>query len=112
MTSVVSIAQSNFIKFMQLFVCFATKAVHIEIVPDLTTDAFISAFVRFCSRRGRPNKVFSDNGSNVEGASDILDNEKIEAYAAGQGIDWELIPACSPHFGGFWKASVNSERGC
>ncbi|XP_053389144.1 uncharacterized protein LOC128552150 [Mercenaria mercenaria] len=48
-----------------LFTCLATRAVHIEIAYSLTTDSFIAAFQRFTSRRGTPEKVFSDNGSNL-----------------------------------------------
>ncbi len=54
------------------FVCFTTKAVHLELVPDLTTEAFLACFRRFISRRGLPTDVFSDNGSNFVGASNDL----------------------------------------
>lgn len=47
----------------------AVKAVHMEVVSELTTDAFLSAFKRFISRRGRPASVCSDNGTNFVGAS-------------------------------------------
>lgn len=39
--------------YLAIFVCFATKAVHIELVGNLTTEAFLNAFKRFISRRGR-----------------------------------------------------------
>ncbi|CAC5402360.1 unnamed protein product [Mytilus coruscus] len=50
-----------------LFTCLTTRAVHIEIAHSLNTDSFISAFQRFTSRRGIPEKVFSDNGTNFVG---------------------------------------------
>jgi len=54
--------------YAALFVCFVTKAIHIEVVSDLTTEAFIAAFKRFISRRGKPSHMFSDNGTTFVGA--------------------------------------------
>lgn len=52
-----------------LFVCFATKAVHIEVVENQSTGAFLAAMIRFVSLRGRPEIIYSDNGRNFVGAS-------------------------------------------
>ncbi|XP_066596562.1 uncharacterized protein [Prorops nasuta] len=52
-----------------VFVCMAIKAVHIEIVSDLTTEAFIGALRRFINRRAVPGHIYSDNGSNFIGAN-------------------------------------------
>ena len=46
----------------------ATKAVHIEVVSDLTTEAFIGALKRFTARRGKPSNIYSDNATNFVGA--------------------------------------------
>ena len=48
------------------------KAVHIEIVEDLTTEAFIGSLRRFVSRRGVPENFYSDNGTNFHGAYNEL----------------------------------------
>ena len=58
-----------------VFVCFCTKAVHLETCSDLSTDAFLAAFTRFTGRRGLPKTLFSDNGRNFLGASSKLLNE-------------------------------------
>ncbi|XP_055543720.1 uncharacterized protein LOC129729241 [Wyeomyia smithii] len=50
--------------YIAVFVCFSTKAVHLELVGDLTTAAFLSALRRFMSRRGLPAEIHSDNGLN------------------------------------------------
>ena len=54
--------------YIALFVCFVTKAVHLELVSGLTSEAFIVAFKRFISHRGRPAHVYSDNGTTFVGA--------------------------------------------
>ena len=46
-----------------------TKAIHLELVSDLTSDAFIAALKRFIARRGIPDQIFSDNGTNFRRAS-------------------------------------------
>nr|XP_012216490.1 PREDICTED: uncharacterized protein LOC105668617 [Linepithema humile] len=54
--------------YIAVFVCFATKGVHIEPVSDLSSEAFIGALKRFVSRRGKPSCMYSDNGTNFVGA--------------------------------------------
>ncbi|XP_076753326.1 uncharacterized protein LOC143424854 [Xylocopa sonorina] len=58
--------------YVCLFVCFVTRAVHIELATDLTTDAFLRCLHRFMSRRGRCQVIHSDNGTNFLGARNQL----------------------------------------
>ena len=44
------------------------KAIHIELVSDLTTEAFLSTLHRFIARRGLPSLVWSNHGTNFIGA--------------------------------------------
>ncbi|GFU88229.1 integrase catalytic domain-containing protein [Trichonephila clavipes] len=55
-----------------VFICFTVKAIHLEIVSDLTTKAFLAAIKRFVARRGRPIEIHSDNGRNFVGANNEL----------------------------------------
>lgn len=55
--------------YIAIFVCFAVKAVHLELVTDLSTEAFMAAFDRFVARRGMPSEIFSDCGTNFVGAA-------------------------------------------
>lgn len=59
--------------YVCLFVCMATRAIHLEVVTDLTTDAFMDAFHRFESRRGRCDSITSDNATTFTCASKRLD---------------------------------------
>lgn len=54
---------------MTVFVCFVIKAVHLEVVSDLSTDDFIAALNRFEARRGLPVDIYSDCGTNFVGAA-------------------------------------------
>lgn len=60
--------------YICIFVCFATKAVHIELVADLTSESFLDAFRRFMARRGKVYCMYSDNGTNFVDASKELMN--------------------------------------
>ncbi|GFT37617.1 integrase catalytic domain-containing protein [Trichonephila clavipes] len=58
--------------YVCVFICFTVKAIHLEIVSDLTTEAFLAALKRFVARRGRPIEICSDNGRNFVGANNEL----------------------------------------
>lgn len=60
--------------YVAVFVCMAMRAVHLELVSALTTEAFLAAFARFTNRRGRVESMRSDNGTNFEGAANEFDN--------------------------------------
>nr|CAH7745353.1 unnamed protein product [Callosobruchus chinensis] len=100
-----------------LFICFTVKAVHLELVTDLSKDAFISALRRFVARRGKPSQIFSDNGTNFVASNSELrelggfickNKDELEKSVHNEGIDWRFIPPRSPHFGGLWEAGVKS----
>ena len=107
--------------YIAVFVCFVIKAVHIELVENLTKEACMSAIKRFTARRGLPQKLFSDNGRNFIGTSndmirlqEIINkdcNEKSNGNFVSQlGIEWLTIPPRAPHFGGLWEAAIKSMK--
>jgi len=101
-----------------IFVCFATKAVHIEACEDLSTPAFRETFDRFVGRRGLPKRIYSDNGRNFIGANNTLEAEfsafieqapqDLQTKYTVQGLEWHFIPPSAPHMGGLWEAAVKS----
>ncbi|XP_046811888.1 uncharacterized protein LOC111690105 [Lucilia cuprina] len=101
-----------------IFVCFSTKAIHLEACSSLSSDAFLAAFARFTGRRGLPKRLMSDNGTNFLGASRSLRKESLlflrksaedisKKYAV-HGFEWKFIPPSAPHMGGLWEAGVKS----
>lgn len=104
--------------FIALFVCMASKAVHVELVSDYSSAAFIAAFHRFCSRRGLPTDMYSDNGTTFVGADRelatlfraVVQDPKVEHKLIDDGITWHFIPPSAPHFGGLWEAGVRSVK--
>ncbi|XP_052738126.1 uncharacterized protein LOC128198186 [Bicyclus anynana] len=102
--------------YICVFICFAVKAVHLELVTDLTKEAYLACLNRFISRRGKPETIYSDNASTFIGASNELAQflkgsvDYVQAQLAEQGINFKYIPAYSPHFGGIWEAAVKSVK--
>ncbi|XP_071631880.1 uncharacterized protein [Temnothorax longispinosus] len=101
--------------YIAIFRCFSTKAVHLEFVSALTTEAFLAALSRFTARRGICSQMFSDNGTNFVGAARELrkiyaflekEKDEIQTSLAQQKITWSFIPPRAPHFGGLWEAAV------
>ncbi|XP_011684676.1 PREDICTED: uncharacterized protein LOC105448016 [Wasmannia auropunctata] len=105
--------------YIAIFVCTSTKAVHLEIVTDLTTDSFLAALRRFVACRGLCAQIFFDNGTNFVGAVRHLkelyefmneEQEVIKSELADQRIEWQFIPPRAPNFGGLWEAAVKSAK--
>ena len=105
-------------RYLCLFTCLTTRAVHLEMSYSLDTDSFINAFYRMTSRRGTPRYVISDNGTNFVGAErelrelvESLNKEKIiQQTTKFHPVEWEFNPPIAPHFGGVFEALVKSAK--
>lgn len=102
--------------YIAIFVCLSIKAVHLEAVTELSTEAFLAALDRFIARRGIPSEVFSDCGTNFVGAAKQL-RQLINGSVAQPRIsaslpscNWHFNPPGAPHFGGLWEAAVRSTK--
>ncbi|XP_026462792.1 uncharacterized protein LOC113365449 [Ctenocephalides felis] len=104
--------------YICLFICFSTRAIHLELVSDLTSECFLATLRRFIARRGKPTNIYSDNGTNFVGASSEIKRlanflrktnlSNVMKSLSDDGINWHFIPAKSPHFGGIWEAGIKS----
>ena len=93
----------TFKKYGAIFTCLSTRAVHIELAGNLSTDNFILALRRSISRRGHPKNIFSDKETNFTGAQrehakslKSLDQNRIEAELTPQKFSWNFSPPVSP----------------
>lgn len=107
--------------YVAIFICMCTKAVHMELVSDLSTERFLQALRRFIARRGRCTELYSDNGTNFVGAhnklqevsrllKDKVHQDKVSHFCVEEGMHWHFSPPSAPHFGGLWEAAVRSAK--
>ncbi|KAL0832560.1 hypothetical protein ABMA28_000762 [Loxostege sticticalis] len=97
--------------------CLTTRAIHLELAASLSADSAILALRRFIARRGQPEVIYSDRGTNFVGANRELQNalkemdfHKFEDAAVTRGIKWSFISPASPHMGGCWERLVRSTK--
>ncbi|XP_063923055.1 uncharacterized protein LOC135137361 [Zophobas morio] len=84
--------------YIAVFVCLSTKAVHLELVTDLTTETFLAAFRRFTLELKELQEFTSENENGLKES------------LASSGVNWEFIPPRTPHFGGLWESAVKSVK--
>jgi hypothetical protein len=103
--------------YIAIFACFVTKALHIEVVTSVTTEAFLAALRRLIAHRGKPKRMYSDTHTNFQSSSNQLHEiykmlqsssqiARVQDSLATEGCDWKFIPPHAPHFRGLWEAAV------
>ena len=86
-----------------IYTCLTVRCIHLEVIDSCDTDAFLNSFRRFTNQRGCPESVYSDRGSNFQGAVNELDEfysnldrNEIQRVTAGMSISWEFNPQPLP----------------
>ena len=107
--------------YICVYVCFVIKAVHLDLVADMTTEAFLASLRRFSAIYGAPTHIWSDNGSNFTGANREIQQmynqlqttasrQQLEYWAHTRNCQWTFSPSRAPHFGGLWEAAVKAMK--
>ena len=96
--------------YICLFTCSTSRAIHLEIVKDLTVDMFLLSFRRFVSRRSLPSIMVSDNASTYQSAAEELQklfrSPVLTHNLSKQGVQWQLIPKRAPWYGRWWERLI------
>ena len=102
-------------RYLCLFTCLLSRAVHLEMAFSLDCDSFLNAFYRMSSRRGVPMEIISDNGSNFVAADRelkelLVDNQTKFSHSLNEkSIKWTFNPPAAPHFGGVHESDKIGE---
>lgn len=97
--------------------CLSSRAVHIEVLDDMTTSSFILALRNIISLRGNVKKIYCDRGTNFIGASrefkkafKELDPSEVERFLAEKSCEFHFSPANASHMGGVWERQIRTAR--
>ena len=91
-------------RWVALFTCMATRAIHLELAEDLSAETFLQVFRRFVARRGMPSTIISDNVTNFVLTKKTL--ALLKEKLSRQEIRWSLITQRAPWQGGFYERLI------
>ena len=94
---------------------FKSSTVYLEMAYGLDVDSFLNALNRMINRRGVPEEIISDNGTNFVAANKelcelICKDQKFQANTTSKGIKWTFNPPYAPHFGGVFEIMIESAK--
>jgi len=96
--------------YIVLFACSLTRALYLEILPDLTTEEFLKCLKRFIARKGRPEKIYSDNAKTFSAAAKwlkkVMKEEQIQHVLGVNHIKWQFNLSKAPWWGGQYERLV------
>ena len=105
--------------YIYVFISMSVKAVEIEVVSDLRAETFLNCLQWFMARRGKPNVVWSNHGTNFTGVAQELkelteflqereNHNTIADFCSSHAVEWRFIPERTLHFGDLWEAAVKN----
>lgn len=110
-------ARSQVKRYRVLYTCLATRAIHLEVAQSMDSDSFVNSMRRFIARRGIPEVMRSDNGSNFIGGNKELreaiskcNESQIHEFLLQRNIKWLFNPPSGSHFGGVWERCIRTVR--
>ena len=97
-----------------LFTCVTVRAIHLELVENMTCESFLLCLRRFIARKGKPCMIISDNANQFKLGNivvdkvwnNIINDASVQTYIANEGVTWKCIVEYSPWRGGFYERLV------
>ena len=93
-----------------LYTCCTTRAIHVDVVPNLSCSSFIRSFRRFTARRGTPHRMISDYGSTFTSAAkairSIVTDKTVSEYMLGRSVEWCFNVEKAPWWGGIFERMI------
>ena len=85
--------------------CASTRAVHLELTPDLTAKSFLRLLKRFFGRRGIPNLFIQDNRKTFK-------DSEVQKFVLNKNINWNFNVPTASWWGGFFEICVKLVKRC
>lgn len=98
-----------------IFTCFSTRAIHLELIEDMSTDSALNAIRRFIARRGTPEEIYADNGGNFIGTSRELRTaikqwNELKPRLTQNGITFKFQTPYASHMSGVWERLIKTTK--
>lgn len=100
-----------------ILTCLYSRAVHLEVVDDLTTDSLINTLRCFQAIRGPIRTIFSDQGTNLVGAKNLMEKELkemaeggLKEYLTKNRIEFKMNTPSGSHQRGVWERQIRTTR--
>ena len=98
--------------------CMASRAVHVEVLDDMTADAFINSLRCVTAIRGQISTIRCDQGTNFKGAARELRSEDkmdvsdkaVQQYLINKNCRFLFNTPCSSHMGGLVERHIRTIR--
>ena len=102
--------------YILVFTCLNIRAVHLELLPSMSCQHFLQAFLRFCNLYTIPDTIYSDNASQFCQAMKLLtlnnvDNE-FEEFLTKHDIKHVKIPLYAAWVGSTWERLIKVIKSC
>ena len=102
-----------------LFTCVTVRAIHLELIKDMTAEQFLLALKQFIARRGKPTQIILDNAPQFKltktttdkAWKETISNHEVQSYTANQGTEWNFMVELAPWMGGFYDRLVGTVKG-
>ena len=102
--------------WMVLYTCYVTRAVHLDLVRDMTAGTFLRSFRRFVARRGIPTRMLSDNAKTFKSASVSITNTlkslEVKKFFGDVHVEWQFNLEKAPWQGGVFERMIKSAKRC
>ena len=97
-------------QYILIITCMNTRAVHLEVLPNMTAPEFVMAFIRFTNRYGIPKVVYTDNAKYFIAAAGILSklllSSEFEEKFRTCNIAFRNIPTYAAWYGATWERLI------
>ncbi|VDH98411.1 Hypothetical predicted protein [Mytilus galloprovincialis] len=100
-----------------LFTCLVSRAIHIEVIEEMSSASFINAYRRFIAIRGSVKLIRSDRRTNFVGAiqdlgitAEFIEKGTVDIMLSQYGTIWKFNPPHASHFGGSWERMIGLSR--
>ena len=96
--------------YVLLYACSLTRGIYLDLLPNLETEECLKSLKQFIARRGRPERIYSDNGRTFVGAANwiraVMKDERLQTYLSINQIKWQFNLSRAPWWGGQFERLI------